>query len=101
MAIQARLPQLPESVTLPTAFLTMLCVLGSSRVGSELETMTTSSNCKIWAYVCPNCAAGVDDLYINPGGLGASSLHGLRCGWMMVYLAQEDELRERNVWYYL
>ncbi|KAJ8428065.1 hypothetical protein Cgig2_023459 [Carnegiea gigantea] len=100
MAIKAGQAQLPEYVRLVGAFLAMPYFLGSSRVGLEPETITTSNNFKIWDYVCPNCTAGVDDPLINPGGPGAPSLRGLGCGRMMVYVAQNDELRERDVWYY-
>ncbi|KAJ8421210.1 hypothetical protein Cgig2_002376 [Carnegiea gigantea] len=100
MAILAGLDQLPGSVRLAGAFLAMPYFLSSNRVGSEPETITTSSNFKIWEYVCQNCTADVDDPHINPSGPGAPSLRGLGCGRMMVYIAQQDELRERDVWYY-
>ena len=100
MAIKAGQAQLPEYVRLAGAFLAMSYFLGLSRVGLEPETITMSDNFKIWDYVCPNCTARVDDPIINPGGPGAPSLRGLGCGRMMVYVAQYDELRERDVWYY-
>ena len=100
MAILAGSDQLPGSVRLAGAFLAMPYFLGSNRVGLEPETITNSSNFKIWEYVCRNCAGGVDNPYINPGGPGAPSLRGLGCGRMMVYIAQQDELRARDVWYY-
>ena len=61
-------------------------------------TIITPSNFKIWACIYPNCTAGVDDSYINPSGPRALRLHGLGCGRMVVYVAQEDEMRERDVW---
>ncbi|KAJ8421999.1 hypothetical protein Cgig2_022217 [Carnegiea gigantea] len=87
MAIKAGQAQLPEYVKLAGAFLTMPYFFGSNRVGLEPETITMSNNFKIWAYVCPNCIAGVDDPLINPAGIGAPSLRGLGCGRMMVYVA--------------
>jgi len=100
MAIQAGLLQLPPSIMLAGTFLAMPYFLCPSRLESEPETTTTSSNFKIWAYVCPNCTAGVDELYVTLGGPGASSLRGLGYGRMMVHIAQKDELHERDVWYY-
>ncbi|KAJ8443189.1 hypothetical protein Cgig2_005740 [Carnegiea gigantea] len=61
MAIKAG--QLPESVRLAGAFLTM----------------------------------SVDDSFINSDGPGAPSPCGLGCGRMMVYVAEDDELHERDV----
>lgn len=55
---------------------------------------------KIWEFVYPNAAGGLDSYMINPLSGGAPSLSGIRCSRVFVVVAEKDELRDSGVRYY-
>ncbi|KNA25552.1 hypothetical protein SOVF_005800 [Spinacia oleracea] len=81
-------------------FLAMPYFLGSKRVPLEPEGIASSTNSKVWSYVCNNCTNGVDNGFINPFGPEAPSITHLGCKKLLVYTAEVDELRARGIWYY-
>ncbi|KMT18950.1 hypothetical protein BVRB_2g030490 [Beta vulgaris subsp. vulgaris] len=81
-------------------FLAMPYFLGSERVPLEPVDISSHPNYIVWSYVCPNCSGGVDNPYINPFGPGAPSITQLGCKKLLVYTAEIDELRGRDMWYY-
>lgn len=53
---------------------------------------------KLWMFVNPSAAGGIDDPAINP--LTGPSLDGLGCSRLLVCVSEKDVLREKGVKYY-
>ena len=81
-------------------FLAMPYFLGSKRVPLEPNYIHYSPNYRVWSYVCHNCTGGVDNPFINPFVPDAPKLTHLGCKKLLIYTAEMDELRGRNIYYY-
>ncbi|KAF3457172.1 hypothetical protein FNV43_RR01829 [Rhamnella rubrinervis] len=100
IAIRAGNESLPGGVKLLGAFLGVPYFLGSKPIGSEpIEGFEKSFSYVIWNFVYPSAPGGVDNPKLNTLVAGAPSLAGLGCSRLLVVVAENDELRDRGVWY--
>ncbi|XP_020209851.1 2-hydroxyisoflavanone dehydratase [Cajanus cajan] len=74
---------------------------GSKPIGSEpVEEHHQSLAIKVWSFVYPDAAGGIDNPSINPCVPGAPSLATLGCSKLLVTITGKDEFRDRDILYY-
>ncbi|XP_065850508.1 2-hydroxyisoflavanone dehydratase-like [Euphorbia lathyris] len=101
IALRAGSEKLGGKVRISGAYLGHPYFLGSNPVGKEKSEDHDKSLSRLtWDFVYPSAPFGVDNPMINPASPTATtSLNGLGCSRVLVYVAGKDELRERGVWY--
>ncbi|KAM7462761.1 hypothetical protein LguiA_030882 [Lonicera macranthoides] len=87
--------QLCGNIKIKGAFLSHPYFWGSEPLKGECGEESLAH--KLWMFVNPSAAGGIDDPAINP--FVGPSLKGLRCSRLLVCVSEKDELRERGVKY--
>nr|DAD33629.1 TPA_asm: hypothetical protein HUJ06_012480 [Nelumbo nucifera] len=102
VAMRAGSQSLPHNIRVRGAFLVHPYFWGSEPIGSEsMEDHTPNSLAnRVWLFVCPSSAAGVDDPMINPMSPGAPRLSKLGCSRLLVCVAGKDILCYRGRLYH-
>ncbi|KAH6776935.1 hypothetical protein C2S51_008247 [Perilla frutescens var. frutescens] len=97
IAMRAASDSLPGNVKIVGAILSHPYFWGSNPVGSEpKEDIEQSLPYRLWLFVFPSAAGGIDNPMINPLAAGAPSLSGLGCSKILVCLAENDILTSRG-----
>ncbi|KAL1536253.1 2-hydroxyisoflavanone dehydratase [Salvia divinorum] len=84
---------LPGNVKVNGVILCHPFFCGSDESEEDLE---RSLGYRLWSFVYPSAAGGIDDPAINPLAAGAPSLSGLGCSKMIVCLAEKDPSAARG-----
>ncbi|KAK6122666.1 hypothetical protein DH2020_043594 [Rehmannia glutinosa] len=100
LAIRAGSEPLPGNVKIFGAILSHPYFWGSNPIGNEpKEDIEQSLPYRMWVFVYPTAAGGIDNPLINPLVDGAPSLSGLGCSKMLICLAEKDPLTGRGLVY--
>ncbi|XP_047336967.1 2-hydroxyisoflavanone dehydratase-like [Impatiens glandulifera] len=97
MVVRAGSESLLGDVKILGAFLSLPVFWGSTPVRSEPETGHLERMiCRVWEFVYPSAAKGIDNPMINPFG---SDLSGLGCSRLLVCVGEKDSFKERGIHY--
>ncbi|KAK6913905.1 Alpha/beta hydrolase fold-3 [Dillenia turbinata] len=101
VAMRAGLHGRPNGIEVLGVFLVHPYFWGSKPIMSEPKYgHEQRMDTRIWNYVYPGCAGGIDCAEVNPLADGAPSLAKIGCSRLLVCVAGNDGLRDRGVWYY-
>lgn len=75
---------------------------GSNPIGSEPVGDNRENNFLhlSWEFVYPTAPGGIDNPMVNPVGEGKPNLAKLGCSRLLVCVAENDQLRDRGIWYF-
>lgn len=100
-SITTGVESLPGDVKIKGAILAFPLFWSSKPVLSEnIEGHEESSPMKVWNFVYPDAVNGIDNPLINPLASEALGLDTIGCPKMLVFVAGNDDLRDRGIWYY-
>lgn len=93
--------KLPGDVKIAGALLAFPLFWSSYPVLEEpVEGFEQSLSRKVWNFVYPDAPGGIDNPLINPLADGAPSLTTFGSNKMLIFVAGNDELRDRGIWFY-
>lgn len=98
LAVLAGSGPLPGDVKIAGAILSHPYFCGSNG-GETKEDLERSFAYRMWSFVYPTAAGGIDNPVINPLASGAPSLSGLGCSKMIIFLAEKDPTAARGKLY--
>ncbi|KAK9288225.1 hypothetical protein L1049_016674 [Liquidambar formosana] len=100
IAMRAGIETLPGGIKIEGALLNHPYFWGSEPIGSEPITGREQGlGCWLWKFVYPSSQGGIDDPMINPFAPKAPSLARLGCRRLLVCVAGQDILRDRDIAY--
>jgi 2-hydroxyisoflavanone dehydratase len=93
--------KLPGDVKIAGALLAFPLFWSSCPVLEEtVEGHEQSLSMKVWNFVYPDAPGGVDNPLINPLADGAPGLETFGSSKMLIFVAGNDDLRDRGIWFY-
>ena len=101
IALRSGLKRWPSEVVIRGAIYAHPYFWGTKAIGSEPVSRSGRAMQDLrWKLVYPSAPAGLDSPVINPLAKGAPSLDGLGCSKILIFVAGNDSLRDRGVWFY-